>query len=107
MKTNRLSDKLTAALNEQMTKKHMLPKYTYPMVHGQITMDSAALQIFFSVMLQRNEIHDENAGIHIKQRCKAIVTAIPAPTTDPVTVNDCFEKYLSMKWIIQNPFIKW
>jgi hypothetical protein len=56
MKTNRLSDKLTAALNEQMTKRHMLPKYTYPMVHGQITMDSAALQIFLFVMLQRNEI---------------------------------------------------
>jgi hypothetical protein len=37
------------------------------MVHGQITMDSAALQIF-SVMQQRNESYDENAGIHIKQR---------------------------------------
>jgi hypothetical protein len=42
MKTNRLSDKITTALNEQMTKKkHMPPKYTYHMVHGQI-MDSAA-----------------------------------------------------------------
>jgi hypothetical protein len=42
----------------------------------------------------------------LNRGAKAIVTAIPAQT-DPVTVNDCFEKYLSMKWIIQNPFIKW
>jgi hypothetical protein len=54
--------------------------------------------------MQRNEITWWKSGIHIKQRCKNIV--IPAPTTDPVTVNDCFEKYLSMKWITQNPFIK-
>jgi hypothetical protein len=71
-----------------------------------ITMDSAALQIFFPSCSRGTKSHDENAGIHIKQRCKAY-TAIPAPTTDPVTVNDCFEKYLSMKWITQNPFIKW
>jgi ferritin len=36
----------------------------------------------------------------LNRGAKAIVTAIPAPTTDPVTVNNCFEKYLSMKWII-------
>jgi ferritin len=49
--------------------------------------------------------HDENAGIHIKQRCKAI-PAIPAPTTDPVTVNDCFEVF---EHEVDNtkPFIKW
>jgi ferritin len=57
MKTNRLSDKLTAALNEQMTKEAHAPKYTYPMVHGQITMDSAALQIFFpSCSRERNHM---------------------------------------------------
>jgi ferritin len=28
----------------------------------------------------------------LNRGAKAIVTAIPAPTTDPVTVNDCFEK---------------
>jgi hypothetical protein len=79
------------------------------MVHGQITMDSAASQIFFPSCSRGTKPYDENTGIHIKQRCKAIVTAIPAPTTDPVSVNNCFEKYLSMKWIIQNPFMvkKW
>jgi hypothetical protein len=68
MKTNRLSDKLTAALNEQMTKEAHASKYTYPMVHGQITMDSAALQIFFPSCSRGTKSHDENAGIHIKQR---------------------------------------
>jgi ferritin len=61
------------------------------MVHGQITMDSAASQIFFS-SCRGTKPYDENTGIHIKQRCKAIVTAIPAPTTDPISVNNCFEK---------------
>jgi hypothetical protein len=45
MKTNRLSEKLSTALNEQMTK-HMLLKSTYRMPRG-ITMDLLVSQIFF------------------------------------------------------------
>jgi hypothetical protein len=50
------------------------------MVHGQITMDGIAS---FPSCSRGTKPYDENTGIHIKQRCKAIVTAIPAPTTDP------------------------
>jgi hypothetical protein len=53
-------------------------------------MDSAA-QILPSCC-RGTKSHDENAGIHIKQRCKSHSYCYPAPTTDPVTVNDCFEK---------------
>jgi ferritin len=107
MKTNRLSDKITTALNEQMTKEaHASQIYlSYGAWADNNGFSGIANFLFRHAAEERN--HDENTGIHIKQRCKAIVTAIPAPTTDPVSVNNCFEKYLSMKWIIQNPFIKW
>jgi hypothetical protein len=54
MKTNRLSEKLSTALNEQMTKKHMLLKSTYRMPRGLITMDLLVSQIFFFAMQQRS-----------------------------------------------------
>jgi ferritin len=34
---------------------------------------------------------------YILNRGEAKVKAIPAPATDPVSVNNCFEKYLSTK----------
>jgi ferritin len=69
-------------------------------------MDSAA-QIFFRHAAEERNHMMKMLEYILNRGAKAIVTAIPAPTTDPVTVNDCFEKYLSMKWITQNPFIKW
>jgi ferritin len=35
------------------------------------------------------------------------IIAIPAPSENPISINNCFEKYLSTKWIIQKPFTKW
>jgi ferritin len=81
MKTNRLSDKITTALNEQMTKKHMPLKYTYHMVHGQITMDGIA-NFLFRHAEERNHMMKILEYI-LNRGAKAIVTAIPAPTTDP------------------------
>lgn len=54
MKTNRLSDTLADALNEQMTKKRMLRKSIYHMPHGLTTMDIVVLQIFFSGMQRKS-----------------------------------------------------
>jgi ferritin len=33
----------------------------------------------------------------LNRGAKAKVSAIPAPATDPVSVNNCFEKYLNTK----------
>jgi ferritin len=63
----------------------MLPKYTYPMVHGQITMDSAALQIFFRHAAEERNHMMKMLEYILNRGAKAIVTAIPAPTTDPVS----------------------
>jgi ferritin len=54
MKTNRLSDKITTALNEQMTKKHMPPKYTYHIAWAD-NNGFSGIANFLSVMQQRNE----------------------------------------------------
>jgi hypothetical protein len=48
MKTNRLSEKLSTALNEQMTKEAHMLKSTYRMPRWLITMDLLVSQIFFS-----------------------------------------------------------
>jgi ferritin len=55
MKTNRLSDKITTALNEQMTKEAHASQIYLSYGAWADNNDSAASQIFFSVMQQRNE----------------------------------------------------
>jgi ferritin len=90
MKTNRLSDKITTALNEQMTKEaHASQIY---LSYGAWADNNIQRHRKFSFpsCSRGTKPYDENTGIHIKQRCKAIVAI--APTTDPVSVNNCFEK---------------
>jgi ferritin len=96
MKTNRLSDKITTALNEQMTKEAHASQYTYHMVHGQITMISGIANFLFRHAAEERNHMMKILEYILNRGAKAIVTAIPAPTTDPVSVNNCFEKYLSM-----------
>jgi ferritin len=97
MKTNRLSEKLSTALNEQMTKEAHAFKSTYRMPRGLITMDLLVSQIFFSPCSRGGVTTMKILEYILNRGAKAKVSAIPAPATDPVSVNNCFEKYLSTK----------
>lgn len=93
MKTNRLSEKLTTALNDQMTKEaHASQIY---LSYGSWADNNGFSGI--SNFLFRHAAEERNHMMKIleyilNRGAKAIVTAIPAPAPDPVSVNNCFEK---------------
>lgn len=93
MKTNRLSAKITQALNDQMTKEaHASQIY---LSYGVWADDQGYGGI--SNFLFRHAAEERNHMMKIleyilKRGAKAVVTAIPAPPTDPTSVNNCFEK---------------
>lgn len=93
MKTNRLSDTLTQALNEQLTKE----------AHAsQIYLSYAAWADNegyggISNFLFRHSAEERNHMMKIleyilERGARAVVTAIPAPPADPTSINNCFEK---------------
>ncbi len=93
MKTNRLSEKLTAALNEQMTKEaHAAQIYlSYAAWADNNGYSGIANFLFRHAAEERNHMMKLLEYI-LKRGAKVQVTAIPAPTSDPVSVNNCFEK---------------
>ena len=56
MNTNRLSETLRKALNDQMTKEAAAPKFIFPMAHGQTLRATREFPIFFFVMRMKSEI---------------------------------------------------
>jgi ferritin len=93
MKTNRLSDKLAAALNEQMTKEaHASQIYlSYASWADNEGYSGIANFLFRHAAEERNHMMKLFEYI-LKRGAKVKVTAIPAPAANPVSVNNCFEK---------------
>jgi ferritin len=93
MKTNRLSDTLTAALNEQMTKEaHASQIYlSYAAWADDQGYAGIANFLFRHAAEERNHMMKLLEYI-LKRGAKPAVTAIPAPPADPTSINNCFEK---------------
>ena len=93
MKTNRLSEKLTTALNEQLTNEaHASQIYlSYAAWADNHGYCGIAKFLFRHSQEERNHMMKLLEYI-LKRGAKVKVTSIPAPTADPVSVNNCFEK---------------
>jgi ferritin len=93
MKTNRLSDTLAQALNEQMTKEaHSAQIYlSYGAWADDEGYGGIANFLFRHAAEERNHMMKILEFI-LKRGAKAKVTAIPDPPSDPLSVNNCFEK---------------
>jgi len=93
MDTNRLSATLAKALNAQMTNEaHNAQIYlAYASWASDKGYDGIANFLFRHANEERNHMMKFLEYI-LKRGAKVVVTAIPAPGPDPVSVNDCFEK---------------
>ena len=93
MKTNRLSETLTVALNEQMTNEAYASQIylSYAAWADNNGFSGIANFLFRHAGEERNHMMKLFEYI-LKRGAKVIVTAIPAPTADPTSVNNCFEK---------------
>jgi ferritin len=93
MNTNRLSDPLAKALNDQMTNEaHNAQLYlSYAAWASNNGYDGIANFLFRHSNEERNHMMKFLEYI-LKRGGKVVVTAIPEAGPDPVSVNDCFEK---------------
>lgn len=93
MKTNRLSEELAAALNDQMTKEaHAAQIYlSYAAWADTSGYSGIANFLFRHAAEERNHMMKLFEYI-LKRGAKVKVTAIPAPPPDPSSINNCFEK---------------
>jgi len=93
MKTNRLSETLTAALNEQMTKEaHAAQIYLSYAAWADYNGYSGLANFLFRHAAEERDHMMKFLEYILKRGAKVLVTSIPAPTPDPVSVNNCFEK---------------
>ena len=93
MNTNRISKTLTAALNEQITNEASasqiyLSYAAWADGHG---MAGVSNFLFRHAQEERNHMMKILEYI-LKRGGKVVITAIPAPPKDPVSINNCFEK---------------
>jgi ferritin len=93
MDTNRLSQSLAKALNQQMTNEaHNAQIYlAYASWASNEGYDGIANFLFRHANEERNHMMKILEFI-LKRGAKVVVSAIPAPGPDPLNVNDCFEK---------------
>src|ERR1700754_3320794 len=93
METNRLSPTIAKALNDQMTNEpHNAQIYlAYGSWASDNGYDGIANFLFRHANEERNHMMKFLEYI-LKRGGKVVVTAIPEPGPDPVSVNDCFEK---------------
>jgi ferritin len=93
MNTNRLSKTLTTALNDQMTKEaHAAQIYlSYAAWATDGGFAGVANLLFRHAHEERNHMMKVLEYI-LERGAKVIVTAIPAPPSDPISINNCFEK---------------
>ena len=93
METNRLSPTLAQALNQQMTNEAANAQIylAYASWANEKGYDGISNFLFRHANEERNHMMKILEYI-LKRGAKVIVTAIPAPGPDPVSVNDCFEK---------------
>ena len=93
MNTNRLSPTLTEALNAQMTKEaHASQIYlSYAAWADNLGYGGIANFLFRHAQEERNHMMKLLEYI-LSRGAKVKVEAIPAPPTDPTSVQNCFEK---------------
>src|ERR1700759_1444826 len=93
MNTNRLSDSIAKALNDQMTNEaHNAQIYlSYAAWASDKGYEGIANFLFRHSNEERNHMMKFLEYI-LKRGAKVVVTAIPDPGPDPGSVNDCFEK---------------
>jgi len=93
MDTNRLSDSLAKALNDQMTNEaHNAQIYlSYAAWAADKGYDGISNFLFRHSNEERNHMMKFLEYI-LKRGGKVTVTAIPEPGPDPISVNDCFER---------------
>src|SRR5476649_41890 len=93
MDTNRLSQTLAKALNQQMTNEAYNAQIylAYASWANSEGYDGIANFLFRHANEERNHMMKVFEYI-LKRGAKVKVTAIPAPPPDPKSVNDCFEK---------------
>src|SRR5476651_1140821 len=93
METNRLSPTICKALNAQMTNEaHNAQIYlAYASWASEKGYDGIANFLFRHAEEERNHMMKILEYI-LKRGAKVVVTAIPSPGAEPVSVNDCFEK---------------
>lgn len=93
MDTNRLSKKLAQALNDQLTKEAHASQIYLSYAVWADTRGYGGIANFLFRHAQEERNHMMKVLEYILSRgAKAIVTAIPAPPSDPSSVNNCFEK---------------
>ncbi len=93
MNTNRLSEKMAKGLNDQMTTEALASQtyLSYATWADDKGYDGIANFLFRHAHEERN--HMMKFLEYIQERgARARITAIPAPDSDPTSVNDCFEK---------------
>ncbi len=93
MNTNRLSDTIASALNDQMSKEaHASQIYlSYAAWADSQGFGGIANFLFRHAQEERNHMMKILEYI-LKRGGKVNITAIPAPPADPASVNNCFEK---------------
>ena len=93
MNTNRLSNTICKALNEQMTKEaHASQIYlSYASWAAEAGYDGIANFLFRHANEERNHMMKMLEYI-LERGAKVTVAAIPAPPEDPKNIQDCFEK---------------
>jgi len=93
MKINRLSEKLTSALNEQVTKEaHASQIYlSYAAWADSKGYSGISSFLFRHAAEERNHMMKFFKYI-LTRGAKVNVESIPSPPTDPSSINNCFEK---------------
>lgn len=98
MKTNRLSEKLAKALNEQMTNEaHASQIYlSFAAWASSSGYGGIANFLFRHAAEERNHMMKFLEYI-LNRGAKVKITSIPAPVADPSSVNNCFEKIFTQE----------
>jgi ferritin len=93
METNRLSETLAGALNQQMTNEASNSQIylAYASWASEKGYGGIANFLFRHANEERNHMMKILEYI-LKRGAKVKITEIPAPGPDPISVNDCFEK---------------
>jgi ferritin len=93
MQTNRLSATLTQALNDQVTKEAHAAQIYISYATWADDQGYAGIANFLFRHAQEERNHMMKFLEYIMERgARARIQAIPAPSEDPTSVNDCFEK---------------
>src|SRR6202051_4658505 len=96
MRTNRLSDTLSAGLNAQMTKEAHAAQIYLSLGAWADSQGYEGISNFLFRHAEEERNHMMKILEYILKRgAEVTVTTIPAPPANPKSVHDCFEKIFS------------